>query len=241
MRTYAWMPLAAALVSCNKVGFDAVSISPIYSYVEGCNAVRVSGHGFAEDISVTVSMPDASGVAVTADLESLVLAKDDPAVTDPDLKALNVGFYVLGVMPGAPAGTSGYADINVTSDGVTASLPQAYYYVACPADALVEGYGPSSGVTAGSDVSLQGCNLDAATMQVQLLDETGAPVGQQVPLVSDCRTAAVHFAAPAQPDGTYYVTLVDAKGNVLAGEPCGLQDSATYYCTDYPITYGGAK
>ncbi len=241
MKRYTWVPLAAALVSCNKVGFDAVSISPIYSYVEGCNQVRVSGHSFADDVSVVVSMPDAGGNDVTVDLESPVLAKDDPAVTDERLKALNAGFYLLGVMPASPLGTSGYADIVVTSGGVSETLAQAYYYVACPADALVEGYGPSSGVTSGTDIALEGCNLNPDTVSVQMLDETGVPAGTPVPLVSDCRSAQVHFAAPSLADGTYYATLVDAKGNILAGEPCGLQDSATYYCTDYPITYGGAK
>ena len=241
MKRYAWVPLVAGLASCNQVGFDLVSIKPIYSYVEGCAAVKVAGHGFADDLKVTVSMPDAAGSAVEADLENLVLAKDDPAVEDPRLKELNAGFYVLGTMPAAPVGTSGYADITVTSGGETGTLPEAYYYVACPADGYVEGYGPSTGLTAGTSVSLEGCNLNGETMKVQLVDGAGVPAGEPVAIVSDCRTAAVHFDAPALADGDYYVTITDLDGNLLAGTPCSSQDSATYYCTDFPVSYGGAK
>lgn len=241
MKKTIWVPLAAALVSCNKVGFDAVSISPIYGWVDGCNQVRVSGHGFGDDVKVAVSMPDASGVDILADLSNLVLAKDDPAVTDQRLKDLNAGFYVLGTMPAAPSATNGYASIVVTSGDQTDTLDEAFYYVACPTSGYVEGYGPSSGLTAGTDVALSGCSLDAGTMMVQLLDSTGAPAGQPAPLTSDCGTAEVHFAAPSVPDGDYYITVVDTKGNLLWGEPCGIQDSATYYCSDFPVTYGGAK
>jgi hypothetical protein len=241
VKRYAWMPLLAALLSCNEVGFDAVLIRPIYSYVDGCAAVKVSGHGFAADTTVSVSMPDAGGSPVVVPLDGIVAAKDDPNVEDERLRALNEGFYVTGVMPPAPNGASGYASIIVKSGGLTDTLEDAYYYVACPADGYLESIDPADAIKNGSDVSLTGCNLDAGTMSVQLVDENGQPVGEPIALVSDCGTAQVHFTAPNLSEGSYYVTLVAGDGNLLAGEPCSSQDSATYYCTDFPITFGGAK
>lgn len=241
MKRVIWVPLLAALVSCNTVGFDAVSISPIYGWVDGCNQVKVSGTAFGDDLAVSITMPDASGVDVSAELGGLVHAGDDPSVTDERIKALNVGFYVLGTMPASPVASKGYASVVVTSGDQTATLDEAYYYVACPADGYLEYADPVSAIASGTPITLGGCSLDASRMMVQLVDTTGAPAGAPASLTSSCGTATVSFAAPSVPDGDYYITIVDTKGNLLWGEPCGIQDSATYYCTDFPITYGGAK
>lgn len=262
MKRYAWLPLTAALVSCNKVGFDAVSIRPIYSYVDGCGSVKISGTGFTTATTAVVSMLDAAEVEVTAPITDIIQAVDDPALdaeaevasTDADgvvdqnqkaatlqrFKDLNAGYYILGTMPAAPAASNGYASILVTQGDTTITLEEAYYYVACPGAPYVESYGPGS-AAAGSEVSLGGCGIDPATMSVQLLDSAGAPAGSVATLSSDCGAASAHFTLPTVADGEYYITVVDADGVILAGDPCGLQDSATYYCTDYPITVGGAK
>jgi hypothetical protein len=242
VKTLTWVPLLAVLAGCNKLGFDAVSIKPIYSYAEGCAQVKVAGHGFPDEVKVAITQPDVAGVDVVVELEDPVLAKDDPAVEDPRLRELNAGFYVTGIMPAAPAGTTGYASVVVTAGDESETLEDAYYYVACPAAlGYLEGYTPSSGLKTGTPVALTGCNLDAEQVRVQIVDADGQPVGEPIALVSDCRSAEVHFETPELPTGDYYLTLVDAKGNLLAGEPCSSQDSATYYCTDFPISFGGAK
>lgn|GEM_PF-2133875 len=239
MKRIPWLALLAVSASCNTSGFNAVGISPIYGWADGCTDVKVSGSGFGEDVAVALDMGGAS-----APLENLLAAKDDPTLDD-RLKALNEGFYVLGRTPAAPAGASGYADVVVTTGDASDTIVGGYYYVACPAPGYIEASGPSDGLTAGTPISIAGCGLDTTTLFAQLVDTNGALAGPAVALESDCGTAQVHFAAPDVPAGSYYLSLVDSAGTVVSGGPCPLPDSgdtAYYsYCYEFPLTYGGAK
>lgn len=241
MKTFCWLPLAALLVSCNTAAFNAVGISPIYGWADGCTDVKVSGSGFDEDIAVTLDM----GGGASAALDSLVHAVDDPAL-DARLQALEEGYYVLGRTPAAPTGTNGFADVVVTSGGETDTVVGAFYYVACPAPGYIEASGPSEGLTAGTQVAIAGCGLDTTALRAQLVDASGQPAGDAVALQSDCGTAQVHFAAPDLPAGSYYLALVDSGGTIVSGGPCPVPDTGdtgytSSYCYEFPLTYGGAK
>lgn len=83
-------------------------------------------------------------------------------------------------------------------------------------------------------------------MQVVLYTNTGTGVGQpvaEVPLVSDCGTAQVHFTAPDVPDGTYVLAVTDLDGNVLYGGECLPADTAdtAYYCVESYVIYGAGS
>jgi len=216
------------LIGCNTAGFDAVAISPIYGWVDGCSTVTISGHGFSEQATATVG-----GQSVTG-------------ITLPE-RALDKGYLFTATVPAASA--AGYADVVVTDGDNTATITGsgAYYYVACPAVGYLESYGPSEGVTAGATVTITGCGFDAAAVRGQIVDAAGSPQGGAFALTSACGTASVSFEAPALADGTWYLELVDADGAVLSGAPCPPEDTATdtsdtgATCTDYPLTYGSAR
>ncbi len=221
--------LTAALLlgtSCSNNTFDAVSIRPIYGWVDGCTAVTVTGRGFGDDIEVYIGDQKVS---------SLTGATEE----------IDKGFLVNGIVPPSLLG-KGYQDVTVRTGGkedvITGS--GAYYYVECPALGYLESYGPGEGVTAGSSISLGGCGLDAAAVKARILDSTGTAVGSDIALTSNCGTASASFVAPAVPaDGQYYLTLVDADGNTLAGAPCPPPDTGdtAYACTDFKLIYGAAQ
>lgn len=223
MRRIMLASAALGVTSCSNLPLDAVSIRPIYGWVDGCTDVKVSGHGFDDDISVKLG-----GQA----LEGLTLP-------DPEANPLDVGYVVYGVTP--PASEAGYADLEVTSGGETDTVKDAFYYVACPADPYVEAASTDT-AAAGDTIVLSGCNLDASAYQVQVGGET-------VALSSECGTATVSFTAPDLDDGCYYVHMVDASGNVLDGcgaDTCGGYDTgdtgAAMACDGLPtLTYGGAR
>ncbi len=178
-----------ALLSCNanSIGFEVVSIRPIYGWVDGCNAVKVSGHGFEEGASVRV------GGAELSDLTAPELATDK-------------GYQLFGTMP---AGEHGYADVVVTQpDGDASTLANGYYFVECPGAPYVESV--SEGVVAGDAVTLSGCGFDATNMFVQVED------GPSLPLTAGCGTATATFEAPdLPPDTVVSFKVVDADGNDL--------------------------
>lgn len=202
-----------------------MSISPIYGWVDGCNAVTISGHGFSDKATATIG-----GSAVTG-------------ITQPT-GALDVGYLFYATVP---AGTGpGYADVVVTDGEKTDTITGtgAYYYVACPATAYIEGIDVTTGLAAGTTVTLSGCGIDTASLQGQLLDAKGAAVGSPFALTSVCGTATVSFAAPDVTDGTWYLGFVDSGGTVVAGTPCppaDTGDTAAAACIDYPLTYGSAR
>ncbi|MSQ03826.1 MAG: hypothetical protein EXR71_18385 [Myxococcales bacterium] len=211
------------LTSCNEAGYALVSISPIYGYTDGCNAVTLAGHGFGDKLSATIGGAAVPGFAASAD------------------KAL-LGYQAGGTVP---AGAHGFADIVLTSDGVASTLSGTggYYYVECPAAGTIVSVSPAAELAAGVVVTLDGCGLDAAAVTARIVDAAGVAVGADMPLTTVCGTGAVSFVAPALADGTYYLEIVDlGTGMVLSGAPCGPIDSADTgsSCTDYSLTYGVA-
>ncbi len=221
--------LSAALLlgtSCSNTGFDAVAIRPIYGWVDGCTPVTVTGRGFGDDVEVYIGDQKVSSLTGAAE-------------------EIDKGFLVNGVVPPSLIG-KGYQDVTVRTGGKEAVITGsgAYYYVDCPALGYLESYGPAEGLTAGTSVSLGGCGLDAAAVKVRILDSTGVAVGTDIAITSSCGTASASFVAPSVPaDGQYYLSLVDADGNTLAGTPCPPPDTGdtAYACTDYKLVYGAAQ
>jgi hypothetical protein len=210
---------------CNPLGFDAVSISPIYGWVDGCNTVTIGGHGFDEKVTAKIG---------------------DNALNDiqQPTRDLDKGYLFTGVVP--PASEAGYHDVVVTdgqnSDTITGS--GAYYYVACPAPGTVDAVSPTEGITAGATVAITGCGLDPAAVRGRLVSADGTFEGDAFDLTSTCGTASVTFTAPDVADGVWYLELIDSTGAVLNGAPCpppDTADTAAPACTDYPLTYGSAR
>jgi hypothetical protein len=218
------------LLGCNTAGWDAVSISPIYGWVDGCSPITISGHGFSDKATATIG-----GQAVTG-------------ITQPD-RDLDKGYLFTATVPAATA--AGYADVVVTDGENTATITGtgAYYYVACPAPGYLEALSPTDGITAGATISMTGCGFDPAAVRVQIVDSAGTAAGDAIELTPVCGTASVSFTAPALADGTWYLELIDPTGTVLSGTPCPPVDTAVpadtsdtaAACTDTPIVYGSAR
>lgn len=219
--------LLLSLLSCNQSGFDAVAIRPIYGWTDGCTAVTITGRGFGDDVTAKIGDQALTGVTV------------------PPADDIDHGYAMTGVMPASNFG-KGYADVTVTSGDKSSVITGsgAYYYVDCPQPGYIEALSVTEGLATGTTVNITGCGLDSAALKVQLFDADGVTaVGSPIALTSVCGTANVSFTAPAVPaDGTYYLTLVDGAGTVLAGAPCPPLDSAdtASTCSDFKVTYGGS-
>lgn len=217
-----------AFLSCQgRVGFDAVSVRPIYGWADGCTPVSIGGHGFGSDVAVTIGGKALEGATLPA--------------TD----SLDYGYQVTGTTP--PAEQAGYAEVVVTTGGESAAVFGDFYYEACPLAAYPESISPSDGVTSGATIQLDGCSLQA---DYQVKVGTANPV----PLTSLCSTASVSFSAPALADGTYYVAIVDSAGAAVfpdaasgcdttaaVGSGVVTTDTGSYdLCDGVPtLTYGG--
>ena len=247
MRRLSWLALPAlgalALQSCNTVGFGVVSIKPVFGYVDGCTPVKVSGHGYGDDVKVTIGGVDlVDQVAPTAELD--------------------VGYFVTGTTP--PGAAVGYVGVEATSGGVTDDIAFAeqdldgdgvaddgdFYYQACPYDAFPEVLSQYSDVSSGTVIDMTGCNLKDG---YQIKVGPANPVSMTV----TCSTANASFTAPDLPEGDYYVAVVDSSGTQVfpaldsgcdttgaVGASLGGSDTATFdNCTDVPyISYpAGAK
>lgn len=243
--------LAAGLSGCNDAGYEAVSIRPTYGWIDGCTDVKISGHGFGDEISATIGGSDV-----------LDLTRPEGEGVDGEPEEL---FFFFARTPAGSA--VGEAPVTVTSDGESSTFPDpalseeargAFYYVACPGAPLIESPAPGApveGVSSGDTVSLAGCGFDADTMEVRVQDPT-LLLGEDpvhADLVSDCLTAYTSFAAPDLADGSYDVILVEA-GSCAADDPvtdCNVVHPATGYpCTpdsattcnpNLILTYGGAE
>jgi hypothetical protein len=182
--------LPLALGSCNSAGFGAVSTVPIYGYDDGCTPLTIRGHGFADDATAQIGGADVTNIA-----------------------PLEAGFEFTGNTP--PGATGDFADVTVTSDGETSTIPKGWYYLACPLTAAgteapnAETATPSDSVTAGTEITLTGCNLAAGTYQVQIGD--AAPVA----LTSVCGEGVASFTAPDLPDGAYAISFLSASGDLV--------------------------
>jgi hypothetical protein len=217
------------LVSCNKPGFNAVSIRPIDGWVDGCNAIVIGGSGFGDDVTATIG-----GVAIVG-------------ASVPDKNSSDYGYEVLGYAPPSTIG-KGYQDVVVTSDGKSDTITGsgAYYYKTCPMPGYIDSISWTDSLAASSTITLTGCSLDTTVVKARVIDSTSVQVGSDISLTSSCGTAIATFSAPSVPDpaGTYYLELVDGDGNVLNGTPCppaDTADTAGSSCIDYKLTYGAAQ
>jgi hypothetical protein len=216
------MLLILAFIGCG-LQFDAVSISPIYGWVDGCNTVTIAGHGFGDDVTATIGAN-----AVT----DIVLPTNE----------LDRGFRFDAVVPTGAA--PGLYDVTVTTGGVSSVITGSggYTYVACPARGTIDAVGASS-AGAGASVEMTGCSLDVG-LKMQFIGADGVAVGDPAPLTSACGTARTTFTVPAVPDGAYYVTLVDEAGTTVSGGICpppDTADTAAPVCVDHPFTVGAAR
>ena len=125
------MLLLLGILACEG-GYDAVAISPIYGWVDGCNVVTVTGHGFGAKIG---------GNALT----DMVLPT----------RALDKGFRFDAVVP-ANSAAKAY-DVVVTSDGQTSTIggTGGYTHVTCPRRGYLEGL-DTTNAAAGATVTLSG-------------------------------------------------------------------------------------
>ncbi len=187
------LPASLLLGSCNTAGFDAVSISPIYGWTEGCNTVRISGHGFAPDATVTLG-----------DLDLAITTRGS---------GMDEGYWVEGALPANPVTSAGYATVTVNSGGKSDALPDAYYHVACPQSGYLESLDTETAAS-GQTVTLAGCSLDTSALQVRLMGRIGLPI-VQVPLTAGCGTTGATFIAPHLPAGTYDLQVIDTQGAVV--------------------------
>ena len=186
-------------------GYDAVSISPIYGWVEGCTTVRVSGHGFADDASVKIG-----------DLSLDISARGT---------GLDRGYWVEGTLPPDPVTGAGYATVTVTSDGNASSIEDAFYYVACLQPGNLESLDTETAV-AGQTIGMAGCALDPATLTVELVSRSDGSIAR-APFTSTCGSATARFVAPDLPDGLYDLQLVDAaRERIFPPYLCPITDTA---------------
>ncbi len=222
------------LISCeSRVGFDAVSIRPIYGWVDGCTDVSIGGHGFGDDVAVTIGG--------TPLVDAVVPAKEN----DDGTTNLDYGYQVTGK---TPAGAQpGYAEVKVTTGGQEATVFGDFYYEACPLSAYPESVSPDTGLAVGTTVTVGGCNLMG---DYQIKVGPAEPVG----VTSVCSTATISFLAPDLQAGDYYVAILDSSGNQLLPDPASgcdttaavgsgvvTTDTGSYdVCSGVPVvTYGG--
>lgn len=210
---------ALSLMSCNTVGFGFVSIYPTYDYVDGCKAVKVSGHGFGTDATGTIG-----GTAI----ESVVYPDGE----------LDKGYFFEGVTPAASA--SGWATVEVTAGGETNTLEDGFMYLDCPDGIFLESVSPSEGLAAGDALSLGGCGMDAAAVSARFTNVADATLTATAALTSVCRTAQLSVATPSLADGTYAVELVNSAGEVVWPVPCTSTDTASPCPEPYFVVIGGA-
>lgn len=250
------IPLFLSTLGCNTVGFDAVSINPIYGFVDGCNDITVSGHGFGEKVGASI------GDNPITNVEQPSEDTETPAATEK-------GFMFSGWVPPATDGATGLHDVTVVNESEDGTVQTdtitgsgGYYYVACPAPGLISSVGPGTGVSVGAEITVIGCNLGG--LYAEVIDLEDVPVAAPIPLTaSECGSGRSTFSAPSVPaDTTYYVRVTDADGNVYSGAtatscenvdtavyiPPGV-DSSIYRDTAYvggaygcySLTYGGAQ
>jgi hypothetical protein len=211
------------LFSCNTPKFDLVSIRPIYGWVDGCTEVHVGGAAFADDAVFKVG------------------ATEVPIEGRPT-EDIDKGYWFTARTPAAAG--KGYADISVTQNGETLTIPEAYYYVECPAPGYIEAASPSD-VASGAPVTLSGCGFDILGMRVRLVQSgVKKPLESAVlPITTVCGSASVSFVAPDLPAGTYDVLITDPTGDTLiypADYGC-VPDSATACLPVTSVSYGGGS
>ncbi len=193
------LPLAAlVLTSCSTQGMDAVSIRPIYGWVDGCTDVQIGGHDFGNDVSVTIGGNPLANLTLPTEADA----------------PLDVGFEIYGTTPASTNG-KGVSDVVVTTGGVSDTIKDGFYYVDCPAIGYIEAASPTEGVSSGDTITMMGCGMDASAYTVRVGDAT-----TDAQLTSVCSSATVTFTAPApSTDGTWYVGFFDSTGTQVSPDP----------------------
>lgn len=214
---------ALLLAACNDAGYEAVTIRPTYGWADGCTDVKISGHGFADDVSATIG-----GEAVTD-------------VTPATLEVNREFFFYATTPPATGDMVAAHNDVVVTSDGEDSTIPNGFYYVACMGAPLVEDFGVvvgndftqagapvtirSDAITTGDTVEYAGCNLPTGG-SVVIADPTGTEDDAAADLTNDCSTAIASFEAPTLTGGaTYWIFLLDDSDAII--EPACAHDACT--------------
>lgn len=197
------LALALALPGCLG-GPQLVAIRPSFGYLDGCTPVVVSGSALGTDAAITLG---------GAPMLQVVAPGLDPGRPD---HAQDVGFRYDALTPPRLAGSTGFVDLVVTVAGRALSLPDAFYYVACPGTVHVDVAAPATDVAPGDTVALEGCGLDADGVVGRLVNEEGAAVATFA-IRSTCGTGRATFALPDVPPGDYGLELEADDGTTWGG------------------------
>lgn len=198
------MLAAFAPSSCLLVPrFEA--IDPEYAYVDGCTDVVLQGSEIGTKATVTIGGQD---------LLQIAPAENDPSLPD---YAQDVGFKYYGVSPPAPKGEAGYQDVVMTVDGEELTLPNGFYYRACPGPLTVDSFSLDGPVATGDSVTVTGCGLVAEKITGRLLSAFDGSDAGAFALASSCLTAKSTFTIPGVAPGDYWIQLVHEDGTTYGG------------------------
>jgi hypothetical protein len=195
--------LALTLPGCLG-GPQLVAIRPSFGYLDGCTPVVVSGSALGTDATLTL------GGTPMLDVVAPGLDPARPA------HAQDVGFRYDALTPPRSGAETGFVDLVLTVSGRALTLPDAFYYVACPGTVHVDAATPDADLTPGDTVALDGCGLDVDGIVGRLVDDAGAAVAS-LALASVCGTGRASFAVPDVPAGDYWIELVADDGTTWGG------------------------
>jgi hypothetical protein len=201
--------LLAGLACEDRLGFDAVSLYPTFGYTDGCTNVRMGGHGFTDDFSATIG-----GNPVT-DIE-------DPAPGESHWTDLDQGFMKTGV---TPAGEQGFADYKATDSGESATVTNAFYYLACPGAPYIESVAATDGT-----ITISGCGFDSGSTTVYLVPKGGDFTKDALgpfDVSQGCLTASITVSPGAgAPPGVYDLYISLDGGQTFIPDPACVEDTA---------------
>lgn len=213
------------------------TIVPQHGFVDGCTDVVVQGHHLGE--TATGELRNGTN-NVTIDLTPA--AYDD---TKPD-HAQDIGFLYTGNIGANPlgAGDGGFYDVVLTVDGVETMISEGWYFRECIGGISVEGEAFAAKVVGGSEVYLEGCGMDPATVTATIYDAKCSAVkdGTDLALTSVCGSAQTTFALPTGiAAGDYSMVLVDGNGDEYTfGFDAKTTTKGATYCQGLPFTVEGA-
>ena len=216
--------LLAGLACEDRLGFDAVSLFPTQGWEDGCTEVKMGGHGFTDDFSATLNG------------NPIELIEDHPEVLE-----LDVGFEKWGQ---TPPGEHGFADYKATDGDDSATVDNAFFYLACPAAPYVEAVEAVDGT-----ITISGCGFDASSTTAYLVPKGGDLAKKSkgpFDLSEECGSAIVSLSPGAgAPPGVYELYLSLDGGKTFLPDPdCVDKDTAdtAVVCEAAPIVTikGGA-
>jgi hypothetical protein len=232
-----------------------VAITPDYGYVDGCTDVMLSGHHLGTEATASIDGVDLP----------IVPAEEDPTLPE---QGQDVGFEYYGTTSPSTSG-AGFKDVTLTVDGQEMTLPQGFYYRACPLTFQVDttyvvnaaGEVDSTstpGVAAGDTFALEGCGLsDQVTVRIMQYVAPPTTTTQTTTTVATttdgCGNLAVEVATASLTSdcGTAKVhfdvpALPDGSYVLWFSHPDGSADDGYYtyygygYCHAPGFTVGGA-